>query len=153
MLYPCKNPFSAVTLQIPTAEDGPQGKPISWKERGIGKQDLPWVRPGESLQWSFTKKLIELLRSRDNKVFVLVGPFNPYVLTQESLARYTLVRQEMEGQLEALQVSHFSVPALPSQDYADASHPLKEGYREMAEELRESKPFQEWIKQSSGGAE
>jgi len=47
----------------------------------------------------------------------------------------------------------FSVTELPTHYYADASHPLKEGRREMAEERGESKSFQAWMRESSGGAE
>jgi len=153
MLYPDKNPLRAIQLRIPTADDGAQGKPVTWKERGIATQNIAWVPPQESLQWNSTKSLIELLRSRDNRVYVILGPFNPYVLTKESRARYAAMKQEMQRQLQAMQVGCFTAPDLPSAYYADASHPLKEGYREMAQKLCEAKSFQAWLNPAGGGAE
>ena len=41
-------------------------------------------------------------------------------------------------------ISYYSVPDLPSSYYADASHPLKEGYLMIAERLLKNEDFQEW---------
>jgi len=145
MMYPYKNPLSAITLEIPAPADEGMGKPESWKERGIGKADFAWVPPEESVQWSFSKRLIELLRARGNRVFVVIGPFNPYVLTQESRVRYLAVKRQIERSLEAAGVAYYSVEDLPSPYYADASHPLKEGYALMADALFKDQRFHQWI--------
>jgi len=144
---PYKNPLSAITLEIPIPENKPMSKPVSWVERGIKKQSYSyaWVNIEESFQWSSFKKVIEILNSRKNKVFVLLGPFNPYILTEESLKRYKSRKNKMERWFRENRISYYSVPDLPSEYYADGSHPLKEGYAKIAEELFEMESFRKWI--------
>ena len=108
---------------------------------------MPWVQPKDSIQWNAFKKLTELLKSRNNRLFVIIGPFNPYVLTEGSLLRYNKVRQQMESWLEAKGTACFSVPDMPSDYYADASHPLKEGYVQIAKELLQDERFQKWMQE------
>ena len=146
MQYPYRNPFSAITFQIPSSENKPHSDPISWMERGMTKQDFPWVLADESFQWSSFKKVIELLQARRNKVFVIIGPFNPYILTNESLNRYKAMKKDMENWLKDEGISYASISDLPSEYYADASHPLKDGYAKIAKELFESELFIKWMK-------
>lgn len=143
---PYKNPLSIVNLKIPIPESKPKSKPISWFERGIKKQNFPWVEIEKSFQWSSFKKVIKTLKSRNNKVFVFLGPFNPYILTGESLSRYNSMKDKMEKWLKENKVSYYLVLDLPSEDYADASHPLKEGYWKIAKELQKDESFQKWMK-------
>jgi hypothetical protein len=148
MQYPYRNPLSAITFQIPFPENKPHSEPISWMERGMTKQDFPWVSIDESFQWDSFKKVIKLLQARKNKVFVLIGPFNPYVLTDESLNRYKTLRKDMENWLKDNEVGYVAISDLPSEYYADASHPLKEGYAIIAREMIESELFGKWIKET-----
>jgi len=145
MQYPYRNPISAITFQIPLPENKPHSDPISWMERGMTKQDFPWVSADESFQWSSFKKVIKLLQARKNKVFVIIGPFNPYILTDESLNRYKSMKKDMETWLKDKGISYASISDLPSEYYADASHPLKEGYAIIAKELIETKSFRNWL--------
>ena len=92
------------------------------------------------------KKAIEILKSRNNKVFLLLGPFNPYILTEESLRPYNNIKDKMETWLEENEISYYSVLDLPSEYYAGASHPLKEAYAKIAGELFETEPFRKWMK-------
>ncbi len=142
---PYKNPLKAITLKTPIPENKPKSKPITWFERGMRRQDFPWVKIEESFQWSSFKKMIKILNSRNNKVFVLLGPFNPYILTEESLNRYNIMRSRMERWFRENAISYYSVPDLPSKYYADASHTLKEGYSKIAEELLKNESFQKWL--------
>jgi len=146
---PYRNPLGAITLVIPIPENRPKSKPVTWAERGMIKQDFPWVQVVESFQWNSFKKLIEILKATDNEVFVILGPFNPYVLTEESLSRYNDVKSKMEEWLEGEGVSYRSLSDLPSEYYADASHPLKEGYAKIAEELFEIESFRKWIRKET----
>jgi hypothetical protein len=125
---PYTNPLKAITLEIPAPENRPKSKPVTWVERGMKEQDFPWVKVEKSFQWNSFKKVIEILKARKNKVFVILGPFNPYILTERSLNRYNSMKNEMERWLEGQGISYRSLPDLPSEYYADASHPLKEGY-------------------------
>ncbi|MBM3239407.1 hypothetical protein FJZ31_24205 [Candidatus Poribacteria bacterium] len=145
MQNPYKNPLKAITLEIPIPENKPQSKPVTWVERGMKKQDFSWVQVEESFQWNSFMKVIKILKARNNKVFVIIGPFNPYILTEESLIRYNNMKSKMENWLEGNGISYRSISDLPSEYYADASHPLKEGYAKSAEELFATESFRKWL--------
>ena len=148
---PYKNPLKAITLKVPAPENRPKSKPVSWTERGMKEQDFPWVQVEESFQWDSFKKAIKILEARRNKVFVILGPFNTYILTEESLNRYNIMKGKMEKWLEEEGVSYRSIPELPSEYYADASHPLREGYAQIAQELSETESFQKWMENLQNG--
>ena len=42
-------------------------------------------------------------------------------------------------------ILHWIADTLPSKLYADASHPLTRGYRELAEKMLDQESFTEWI--------
>jgi len=142
---PYRNPLKAITLKIPVPENQPKSRAVSWTERGGQKQNFPWVQTEESFQWSSFKEAVKILKARNNNVFVVLGPFNPYILTDESLDRYNKMKSEMEKWLAGEGVSYKSASNLPSEYYADASHPLKEGYARIAEELFMTESFQKWM--------
>ena len=83
-------------------------------------------------------------------MFVILGPFNPYILTEESLNRYNSMKDNMERWLQRKGIIYCSVSDLPSEYYADASHPLKEGYAKIAEDLFKTESFREWMKNLKG---
>ena len=153
VMYPYRNPVTAVPLSVPAPGEEAREQEVSWKKRRIRVQDFPWVSPDESQQWNACIRLIRLLQSRQNRVFVLLGPFNPYVLSDASKARYATVKQEMEGWLTSERVAHFSMPDLPSEEYADASHPLRTGYAGMAAAIWANPSFQDWMNQEVPGRE
>ncbi len=144
MQYPYENPINAINFHVPFPENKPHSQPISWMERGMEKQDFPWVELGESFQWNSFKKVINLLKERKNLVFVIIGPFNPYILTNESYNRYNILKKEMADWLKNEGISYLLLSDLPANLYADASHPLKDGYKEIAKELYNSKVFKDW---------
>lgn len=147
MENPYRNPLKAITLEIPVPENQPKSRPVSWTERGAKKQNFQWVQAEESFQWSSFKRVIKTLKARNNNIFVLLGPFNPYILTDESLNRYNGMKNEMESWLEDEGIDYRSASDLPSEHYADASHPLKEGYAIIAEELFETESFRQWMEE------
>lgn len=146
MQYPYENPLSVITFQTTLPENRPHSQPVSWLERGIGKQDFPWINLNDSFQWNSFKKTIKLLKRRKNNVFVIIGPFNPYVLTDESYNRYNTIKKEMVKWFDNEGMRYLLLSDLPPQLYADASHPLKDGYKEMAKELYNSNAFRDWCK-------
>ena len=145
MENPYVNPLKAVTLEIPDPENRPKSRPVAWFERDMEIQDFPWLQAEESFQWRSFRKALKILRARKNRIFVTLGPFNPYILTEESLSRYNDMKEEMEKWLEREGIAYRSLSDLPSEYYADASHPLKEGYAMIAEELFEANSFQRWL--------
>ena len=78
-------------------------------------------------------------------MFVVIGPLNAHMLTETSLERYNKVRRSVEKWLKEEGVPFFTVAVLPSRYYADASHPLSEGYAQIARALLQDKRFQEWM--------
>ncbi|MCD5390793.1 hypothetical protein LR007_02895, partial [candidate division NPL-UPA2 bacterium] len=134
---PYKNPFRVGASGVLLPKNRPPSRPVSWTERGIERQDFPWVKAEESFQWASFKRVMEILKARKNKVFVLLGPLNSHLLTEESLNRYNIMKMEIERWFEEKGIAYYSAPVLPSELYADASHPLKEGYAIIAEELWE----------------
>ncbi len=138
--HPYDNPFT----QPPPEEERLRHDQLSWTARGIPPQDFPWVEMETSLQWRAFRETVELLRRRGNKLFVIVGPFNEHLLTDESRERYRQRKQAVQKWLEEQELPFIVHQTLPSDEYADASHPLPEGYRRMAEEIAADKKFQQW---------
>ncbi len=133
--HPYENPLSPLFRGLPDSGKQDRFEAISWTARGIRKQDFAWVDPGTSLQWRFFRRAVELLRARENRVFVLVGPFNEHLLAETSQEAYWNLIHGMEAWLEKNEVPYTIPPPLPSELYADASHPLSEGYAQLAQRL------------------
>ncbi|TKJ35045.1 MAG: hypothetical protein CEE38_16445 [Planctomycetes bacterium B3_Pla] len=148
MEHPYRNPLAAITLELPVSENDDPQEYVSWEDRGISKQDFQWVEPGTSLQWSFFRQTIKLLRARKNTVFVLVGPFNEHIFKGQSADVYRKMQNEIADWLRQNNVAFFMPPALPSELYSDASHPLAEGYAMLAEQLFENESFRSSILQA-----
>jgi len=138
MEHPYENPASAVTLQFPTSATYSQNGHISWTEKGTTKKDFQWVKLETSLQWNSFQRSVKLLKKRGNSVFVLVGPFNEHMLKGESIEIYRKMKSKIEDWLQQNNIAYYIPPALPSEWYVDASHPMREGYAMLAKQLLES---------------
>ncbi len=134
--HPYESPLAAVTFRIPPPDDRLRHRPVPWTEQGIRKQDFEWVDLETSFQWRSFRRALEVLERRGNRVFVVVGPFNEHLLTEAGLKGYARVRDGIAAWLEERGVAHDVPPALPSDLYADASHPLGDGYRVLAERIQ-----------------
>jgi hypothetical protein len=139
--HPYENPFKAMTQGLPPLDDTLHQEPISWTKRGIEKQDMEWVDPETSLQWHAFQHAVEILERRGNRVFVLVGPFNEHMLTNASLQRYQKIKLAIETWLREKNLPFLAPEPLPSELYADASHPLSEGYAILAQQVFEALPW------------
>jgi hypothetical protein len=134
--YDC--PVEAVTLALPSSDYYVRdAKPA----RATGANALDWVNMETSLQWRFFKRSIELLKKRGNNVFILLGPFNEHLLTSESTGKYRKMQAEIAVWLEQNNIPHCIPPVLPPKVYTDASHPLSEGYAELANLLLQDHSF------------
>jgi hypothetical protein len=140
LAHPYSKPISAVAKY---AEGDPPSKRtnLSWKERGATVQDFPWVELRESPQWRAFRDSVELLRRQGNTVLVVIGPFNEYMLTSRSCEGYHRVADEVREWLHENGVLYFVPPSLPSEYYADASHPLSKGYAMLGREILASEAF------------
>jgi lysophospholipase L1-like esterase len=141
--HPYNNPFEAVTRGLPPSDDMLRHEPISWTKRGIKKEDIAWVDPETSLQWRSFQRCVEILQRHGNRVFVLVGPFNEHMLTDESRARYHRIKLAIETWLQDKELPYLAPEPLPSELYADASHPLSQGYAILARQVFEVLPGKE----------
>jgi len=80
-----------------------------------------------SLQWSAFARTIKRLQSQKNDVVVVFGPFNEHIIAPENKAVFeTLCSQILATKKRERKVD--SPKALASELYADASHPLTQGY-------------------------
>ncbi len=146
-----RNPLSQITLTVPAAPtDDPKRGPASrrhrpWTVGGEGPTRFEWVALESSLQWSAFQRSVSLLRERGNEVLVLVGPFNEHMMTEENRVTYRKLRDGIAVWLAAQSVPHVVPDALPSALYADASHPLTEGYRLLAGQLCHHAAFSAWF--------
>lgn len=134
LVHPYRDPVAALGRRAPLSAD-PEHEAVPWTQGSITTQDFPWVKPEESFQWHSFQEMLRVLARRHNEVFVLVGPFNEHMLTPESLARYDAVKAQIVASLRSAGVPCYAPDALPSDLYADASHPLKQGYALLAKEL------------------
>jgi len=139
--HPYKNPLTAILSRFLASEDENLQENVSWAEKGIAKQDFDCVELETSIQWRFFRQTVELLRARDNQVFVLVGPFNEHMLKTDSFNIYQEMKREIETWLWQNNVAYYIPPPLPSEFYRDASHPIAEGYAMLAKQLSENQSF------------
>ena len=133
--HPYENPLRAVAAGLPTPANDNIEKAASWKERGMGLQDFQWVDLETSLQWKLFRQAIDLLKERNNTVFVLVGPFNEHMFMEEGIAAYREMKEKIETWLRQNKVAYYMPEALPSELYHDASHPSAQGYALLARQL------------------
>jgi hypothetical protein len=134
---PYRSPFRRLTLD-PAAYDidtHPDG--VAWTSRGRTRSDLPWVELDSSLQWQGFRALVDMLRERGNRVFVLIGPLNEHMLRPTSLQAYQEILEGAEAWLSRRGIPHLTLATLPSELYVDLSHPVAEGYGLLAGELWE----------------
>ncbi|NOZ19886.1 MAG: hypothetical protein GXP25_02225 [Planctomycetes bacterium] len=140
--FPSRDPLAPMIQKSSKAHSLPE----SWEKKGIPPQDYPWVQLKESFQWTCFLRELAVLRTRGNEVFVLLGPFNPYLMTPRSLSVYRSLRAEMEASLKANGIAYYLAPDLPSNRYTDASHVAREGYAEIAGAMLEDAGFANWLK-------
>jgi hypothetical protein len=137
--HPYENPLASLSGGLPVSDDVLRHDPVPWTKRAT-KQNFPWVDPATSFQWQQFQRAVEILERRGNRVFVLVGPFNEHMVLPSSLDGYRRIQQAIQVWLQEKRVAYAIPPALPSETYADASHPLAAGYEMLAREVLEN-PF------------
>jgi hypothetical protein len=147
-----KNPLSQITLRVlPAPVEDPQRGPASarhrpWTAAGQGTTRFDWVPSEASLQWRGFQRLVETLRARGNDLLVVVGPFNEHMIAEDNRAPFLKLREDIVTWLKANHVAHVVPGVLPSELYADASHPLTEGYKLLAHRLFADEQFQAWLR-------
>lgn len=147
-----KNPLSQITMVVPSAPAvdpmrgpaSPRHKP--WSTTGVGDSRFDWVSLDSSLQWGAFQRLVRLLRSRGNDVFVVIGPFNEHTMVPENRTKYHALVSGVQAWLNAEKVPNTAPELLPSNLYGDTSHPLTDGYALLAKELLTDAAFKNWMR-------
>jgi hypothetical protein len=139
--HPYENPLSSVTLRLPASDNYERPNGTARPGRGPGQTTLQWVELETSLQWLFFRRSVELLRRRNNRVFVLIGPFNEYKLDTDSIDTYRNMQVEIEAWLRRNNVPYYMPGVLPRHLYVDTSHPFSDGYAALAKQLFENDSF------------
>ncbi len=135
--HPYASPLGSITFGISDSDEH-QEPPV--RSGGTGRQiqqSLPWVDRETSLQWEGFQRLIEVLRARNNRVSVIVGPLNEHALDDVSLYEYRQLLHDSRTALADMELDALFLPLLPADLYADTSHPVGPGYALMAEEIWE----------------
>ena len=152
-----RNPLRQVTLEVPGADPrDPDRGPASprhraWTRGDAGKPtNFDWVEPGKSMQWPALQRLIRGLKERDADVFVLVGPFNEHMVGEGTAERFRRFKQTVVSWLASEKIPHAVPEVLPTELYADASHPLTDGYALLAKRLWADAGFRGWVGDGAG---
>lgn len=145
MQNPCENPLAALMASLPEPKNAAPEEGTSWLDGGGRKYSMAWVDLDGSVQWRFFRTAVAQLQAKGNRVFVLVGPFNEHMLTTENAATYGQIKTQIEQWLTENHVPHLVAEPLPSELYADSSHPLAEGYALLAQQLATDSAFQATI--------
>jgi hypothetical protein len=149
-----KNPLSQITMSVPSdpAID-PQRGPASprhkpWNAGGSSPSEFEWVTLNSSMQWAAFQRTVSKLLSRGDDVLVIVGPFNEAIIAKDSKEGYVKFRDGVVEWLKEQKIQYLSPAPLQSELYADASHPLTQGYQELAKRIYESPEFKNWTKEN-----
>jgi hypothetical protein len=145
-----KDPLAQITFKVPGPPvDDPLRGPASprhkpWTANG-GPAQFEWVDLNSSLQWAAFQRLVATLKGRGDDVLVILGPFNEHMIAPESLPLFRKIRDGIAAWLTENKIPHLVPELLPSALYADASHPLTEGYAALAGETLANADFQRWL--------
>jgi hypothetical protein len=142
---PYENPLSAISMAMPMPLDVGPSPPIPWMEKSDRLQSFSWIPPELSSQWAYFKQAVATLEARGNEVFVIFGPFNTHLLTEENKVTYLPMEDMMTQWLKDNDVAYVAPAPLASELYADASHPIPAGYVVLADVLLASESFQAFI--------
>jgi len=146
-----KNPLAQISLTVPSApQDDSQRGPRSprhkaWSTDGQSTTRFEWVDLGSSLQWRAFQRVLATLKDRGNDVLVVLGPFNEHMLSEDNRPAYRKIRDGIVTWLGQHQIPAVVPETLPSELYADASHPLTEGYELLAKRIYADQRFRGWL--------
>lgn len=151
--HPYRNPCRAVTLKLPSPDEEPDPKPDPrpWTAKDLGFSPS-WVELRTSFQWASFLQCIDVLKARGNHVFVVVGPMNEHMMQGEALAKYQALKANIQRRLAEKGIPHYLIPPLPSERYADASHPTGAGYQLLARQLAGDASFRAFCGEKTSGA-
>jgi len=146
-----KNPLSPLMAGIPLEPaDDPQRGPSSprhkpWTADGVEPSEFDWVDVKQSLQWQAFRRVVGRLHDRGDDVLVVIGPFNEHHVIAGQRPTFRAIRDGIAAWLSHNGVAVVVPETLPSELYADASHPLTDGYALLAQRIWNDAAFQKWL--------
>jgi len=148
MDHPYRFPPAAVAFTAAPMMKDRQGLGTPWSSRKEAQiRDDPFLKIGESVQWELYLKALRVLKKRGNNVFILLGPYNSYCLTEASRGHLFAMMDEVKKKLAELGYSYFDATRdlLPSGQFADQCHLLRDGHVLLARALVKDAAFQKWL--------
>jgi hypothetical protein len=147
--YPYKNPLKVIAAGPELDGSQYERKDTAPIGNSVVEPNIEWVELETSLQWRFFRRAVMLLSARENRVFVLVGPFNEHILKGKSAQIYNKMKSDIEFWLEQNRIPYYIAAVLPSTLYHDASHPTGQGYMMLAEQLFADELFTAFLGQKA----
>jgi len=144
--YNC--PFSAITFKAGEVMKESRGKSLNWETKEMKLQNHQFIPLEESVQFECFLDTIKRLKKQNVSVFIILGPYNPYILTPESRERLYSLIEDIKQYFEEKQLSYFEAGAiLPSEAFADgAGHMLYNGHDMLASDMMKDPGFSEWLR-------
>ncbi|HJN90580.1 MAG TPA: hypothetical protein QGG93_09630 [Verrucomicrobiota bacterium] len=137
-----------LSFESPSAKRGlASERHKSWSANSPGSLNMEWVTPKSSLQWQAFRRLAKRLQGRGSDLLVIVGPLNEHMMNDETREKYIGFRTAVTVWLKAEEIRFIVPGVLPSAEFADASHPLTEGYERLAKRLADEPVFRAWLGQ------
>ncbi len=146
-----RNPFAQITFKVPGEPSndplrGPESpRHKAWNSGGSAPTSFDWVSLESSLQWHAFQRTVTLLKDRGKDVMVILGPFNKSMVAKDQRPTMNNIESGISQWLTTNSVSHIVPETLPANLYADASHPLTDGYALLAKRIAQDPIFQAWM--------
>ena len=145
-----KSPIVPLRSGIPSeSSSDPMRGPTSprhrpWNAGGAEPTSFEWVPLDDSLQWKAFQRTLVLLRGGGNQVLVVFGPFNEHMIVPDQIPTFHSMRDQIVSWLRTNGFSVVVPDTLPSNLFADASHPLMQGYALLANQLVRDSQFRQF---------
>ena len=151
MAHPEDNPIQPLLRGLPPSDNVLEQPQVPWfanapKKKGPPKEDVPWVDMDTSLQWPAFQRVVSLLQSRGNRVFVVVGPFNEHMLTDGSRRRCQHVKETIAAWLKTNEVPHVVAKVLPTRIMATPAIRCRAAMSCLAQRLWVNVEFQAMVR-------
>lgn len=145
--HPYNNPFSAITFKAGEVTKEKRGKGLNWETQKMKLQNYKYIPLEESVQFECFLDTIKMLKRRNITFFILIGPYNPYVLIPESRERLYVLLGNVKCYFDEHKLPYFEAGSnLPNSQFADgAGHMLYNGHDILSKELLKDARFQEWL--------
>ena len=135
LVNPSSDPLTRPGFYISAVEREHRNRSTPWNKPRAFEVGYDWVPAERSLQLKAFIRAAKLLEERGNEVTVVVGAFNTHMLDERSLEAYDKLVSDAEDRFDDAGLKYLELETLPSESYADASHPLDAGYENMAEQI------------------